>query len=152
VRVSALLVRAGRVLLVRQEKGEDRYWLLPGGGLDRGESIETSLARELDEECGLTVSVVQPPLALVQVISPDAGRTRHVLELIYAVAADRGAEPRLANDPVIRELGWFEAEELARLALHPPIADLLETWLGLFAHGPPAAWPPFVDTGVRWAP
>ena len=53
VRVSALLRWHDRVLLCRQEKPGKQYWLLPGGGVDGGESLLDALRRELAEELGI---------------------------------------------------------------------------------------------------
>lgn len=40
----------GEVLVVK-EKGRD-WWDLPGGGMDHGDTFQTTLARELEEEIG----------------------------------------------------------------------------------------------------
>jgi 8-oxo-dGTP pyrophosphatase MutT (NUDIX family) len=41
----------GHILLLREKGGE---WGLPGGGLEQGEDIPGALARELQEELGIT--------------------------------------------------------------------------------------------------
>ena len=46
VRVAALLRWHERVLLCRQEKPGKEYWLLPGGGVNSGESLVDGLRRE----------------------------------------------------------------------------------------------------------
>ena len=50
-RVRALLVTSGHYLLAVQQirPGQDPYWVLPGGGVEAGEDLETALARELQK-------------------------------------------------------------------------------------------------------
>ena len=43
-----------RVLLIRQTYSKG--WIFPGGGVERRETIEHSLARELDEEAGIALT------------------------------------------------------------------------------------------------
>lgn len=37
IRVAAAIVEDGKILLVKHRKGDDEYWMLPGGGLEHGE-------------------------------------------------------------------------------------------------------------------
>lgn len=50
---NAIMVNAaGEVLLVRHSYQAPGHWMLPGGGMGRGETAETAAARELKEEVG----------------------------------------------------------------------------------------------------
>ncbi len=51
---------SGRVLLVRQIAGPYAgAWLLPGGGVDEGETLEEALRREMREETGCELDGVE---------------------------------------------------------------------------------------------
>jgi 8-oxo-dGTP pyrophosphatase MutT (NUDIX family) len=97
---AAVLLCRGEILLVRHTYGPDR-WELPGGGVRRGEEPAAALARELEEELGLSVS---DPVSLL--VLPGPGRLRHHHTHIYRVDLE---EPRVRVDPVeIAEVGWFD--------------------------------------------
>jgi 8-oxo-dGTP diphosphatase len=56
--VSALIVRDGRVLMVRRGKEPfEGYWSLPGGRVEPGETPQEAVRREVREETGLEVEV-----------------------------------------------------------------------------------------------
>jgi 8-oxo-dGTP diphosphatase len=46
----------GTILLVRQSYG-NRYWSLPGGMVEHGESVDQAAIREVKEETGLEVRI-----------------------------------------------------------------------------------------------
>jgi 8-oxo-dGTP diphosphatase len=60
----------GKILLLQVNKqqlvGEDRsYWDIPGGRIQRGDTVEETLRRELREETGITTVKRAMPLAMV---------------------------------------------------------------------------------------
>ncbi len=57
VAVGVLIDAAGRFLLTSRPTGKvyAGYWEFPGGKLERDESVEAALARELDEELGILI-------------------------------------------------------------------------------------------------
>lgn len=57
VRVTGLLIENDKILIVQQKLSQSREWSLPGGRLERGESLEQGLKRELKEETGLDVHI-----------------------------------------------------------------------------------------------
>jgi ADP-ribose pyrophosphatase YjhB (NUDIX family) len=58
-RVRGLLITPDGDLLTIQRirPGQDPYWVLPGGGVEDGEDLETALARELREEAAATAEI-----------------------------------------------------------------------------------------------
>ncbi|HEY1180490.1 MAG TPA: NUDIX domain-containing protein [Phytomonospora sp.] len=52
-RVGAVIVRDGRILLIRLG-GDGDVYEIPGGGVEDGETLEETLRREITEETGLT--------------------------------------------------------------------------------------------------
>lgn len=58
-RVRALLItQDGALLTIRRTRpGQEPCWVLPGGGVEDGENLETALARELREELAATADI-----------------------------------------------------------------------------------------------
>lgn len=132
VRVGVVVVEGDRLLLVRHVKGDDTYWLVPGGGLDWGETIAQCAARELEEETGLSVAVKQY-LYLSEAIAPD-GR-RHIVN-VFVRAEVMGGTLAAPDEPAIAEVAWVPFAELGNIRLYPAIADqLIASWRAGFEDG-----------------
>jgi len=61
VAVGVLIDAQGNFLLTSRPQGKvyAGYWEFPGGKVEAGESIETALRRELQEELGITIGAAQ---------------------------------------------------------------------------------------------
>jgi ADP-ribose pyrophosphatase YjhB (NUDIX family) len=57
IRVTGIIVREGKLLLVKQKISKTRNWSLPGGRVEAGETLDNAIIRELQEETGLAVRV-----------------------------------------------------------------------------------------------
>jgi 8-oxo-dGTP diphosphatase len=62
VAVGILIRPDGDFLLTSRPPGKvyEGFWEFPGGKLESGETVEQALRRELQEEIGITVGIVQP--------------------------------------------------------------------------------------------
>jgi ADP-ribose pyrophosphatase YjhB (NUDIX family) len=116
-------VKDGKILLVRHEKNGKSYWLLPGGGVEFGESVENALAREFREEVGLSIKVGK--LVLVHdSIPPD--RHRQVLNLYFVVSADN-LTLKVTPDAVLRDAAFYSLEEFPGMIVNPDVKkEILE--------------------------
>jgi 8-oxo-dGTP diphosphatase len=131
VRVAALIHWQSRILLCRQEKPGREYWLLPGGGVDGGETLVDALRRELGEELGLVDSFpLEGPIAVADSIAPDwqAG-DRHIVHIVFgADLSDRSLEDVETTDAAVRGARLFSLDELEDIVLHPPIMRFVQRW------------------------
>jgi 8-oxo-dGTP diphosphatase len=146
--VSAILRWRGRILLLRHEKGGEDVWLLPGGGVNVGESLLSALQRELWEETGLfpdgTDVPLEGPVALVDSIAPRTALPRkHVVHVIFAADVSGTLEEVSSRDTAISNHRAFRLSELDSIALHPPIQRFLQRW----QPGDPAVY-----LGEMWTP
>ena len=123
IRVGVLIWRDGEVLLVRHEKGGHSYWLVPGGGVDPGETMVAAGARELVEETGYRVEVGRL-LLICEAIDPKPGG-RHIVNAVYAGAVRGGTLTVGVDDKALRDARWHPLDALTTLEMYPPIGAAL---------------------------
>ncbi len=105
----------GKILLLKRSA---RYgvvegsWDIPGGRIDPGTSLMENLAREVQEETGLTLVSV-PNLVAAQDLMPNGEAPRHIVRLTYIGTVE--GEPVL-DGTEHTAYRWADFSELSTLA------------------------------------
>lgn len=105
----------GRVLVTRRAAGKHLAgtWEFPGGKIEPGESRESALVRELDEELGIRVERAQPLIMI-----PHAYSTHDVVLDVWEIVSFSGRPTSREG----QELAWLTLDEVDRVSM--PAADL----------------------------
>ncbi len=122
IRVAAIIVEENSVLLVRHEKDGASYWMLPGGGVEYGETLAEALRRELREE--LCIGAEIGPLLLANDSIPE-NRHRHIVNLYFGARITSG-RPQVGGDPRVVEAAFHPVESLEDTVLRPAFPAALK--------------------------
>ena len=124
VKVRAVIVRDGKLVVSRERRRGREHLLLPGGRVQEGESITAALVRELSEETGLDVI----PVRLLYVAEVVGTHNVHDLNLIWlGQLRDQG----VAIDPQM----LLDLDSPMAHAVMPPIVEQI-------AADAEGGWPP----------
>lgn len=134
VGVGAVVLDGDRVLLVQRGKAPSQgKWSLPGGLVHVGERLEDAVRRELEEECGLAVSVLDVCGVIDRVVrdpAPDgSGRVRYHWVIVDYVARPAGGTLRAASDAA--DARWVPVSELGRYDTTDGLADMIHRAVAL---------------------
>ena len=118
VAVGVLIDSKGCVLLTRRLKGTHLagYWEFPGGKVEAGESVQTALARELEEELGTRIGETVP----LMTVSHDYGEKQVLLD-VHQVT-DWNGEPHGAEG---QPLAWVDASSLDKFQVPEANAEIM---------------------------
>jgi len=125
--VKAIIVREGRLLVLKCRDDEGVWYVLPGGGQEAGETLDQALRRECFEELGCEIRMgslrfVRDYIAKnheFAVIDPDT----HQVELMFQCYLE--SEPSHAVQPDSMQEGfeWLEVTGLRGSRLYPRILE-----------------------------
>jgi ADP-ribose pyrophosphatase YjhB (NUDIX family) len=120
--VGALIAHRGKLLMIRTRKWSNK-WGIPGGKIERGETAEEALCREVHEETGLGLTNLRFVMVQDCVNSPEFHQPAHFLLLNYTAEAD--TDTVVLNEEA-EEFRWVTPQEAASMELNAPTRILLE--------------------------
>lgn len=109
-RACAAILRDSQILLVLHVHDGRRYWTLPGGGVEPGETPAQAARREALEECGLAVRIIRP------LFERDYSMGR---EYVFLAETIGDGQVNMGNDPEhspddqwIQDVRWHTLESM----------------------------------------
>jgi mutator protein MutT len=132
VGVGGVVIENGQALLIRRG-GEPLkgHWSIPGGTLELGESLEEAARRELEEETGLRVRVLEL-IEVFERIFHDEGhkeganeqRPRYHFVILDYLCERLDGEARPGSD--VTDIAWAREEDLPAYHLTPTATRILK--------------------------
>jgi len=111
MRAVGVIIRNGKVLLLRRIKNGQEYYCFPGGGIEKGETAEITMKREIKEELSLDVQSYEKLFDIVNL----GGRE------FYFLVKNYSGEPRLGgpekermNEQNQYYIEWIDFSELGK--------------------------------------
>lgn len=128
VAVGIIIGDNGKILLTQRYSPESPEvhlkWQLPGGGVEKGETIESACVREVLEETGLNVRVTatsQKPIPHVY-SSTCYNLYGCKIEVISGTI-------NVEKDIETNDARWFEYSEIKSLSTQDDTIELIEYWI-----------------------
>ena len=123
--VGGVIISNDRVLLTKRGQPPlEGQWSIPGGILEPGETLREAVHRELAEETGVEVEVLDLIEIVERISRDDRGRVQyHFVIFDYFCALVRG-EPRAATDVV--DVAWAGERDLTRYSLTPVATRVIQ--------------------------
>lgn len=122
-RTRVIIINKGKLLLTQAWLG-DGSWVLPGGGLHRGEDAKQGAVREVQEETGLTLDPAQ--LHLQGKFSTRSTGIPVRLIIFWAEIDESALVLRTSAE--LAEAGWYSQNQIARMRLSQPTQQILATF------------------------
>ena len=111
VRVGGIVFLDDKVLLVKRGK-EPGFgkWSIPGGAVDVGETVKRAIQREIEEETGLLVEVLDLVEIFERIIPDPKGRILYHYVLLDYWCAMKGGQLKAQSDAA--DAGFFPVGSL----------------------------------------
>ena len=112
VAIRMLIVQDNKVLLVKEH--ED-WWAFPGGGVNHGETVEATLAREAEEELGVPAETITSDFKIAYYKIGNVVKGIPRMNIFFKASAPAEL---IKKTNQITKWGWFTRDELLSLNIN----------------------------------
>ena len=115
----------GKIFLMASPKW--KWWVVPGGRIEPGETEEQRLRREIGEEMQIEISEIVKLGELIKPPSPDFKDPTLTFHFIDFMA--KTSKTDIVPNKEISEYGWYTIEEALKLPLMDATRNLLNKYI-----------------------
>jgi 8-oxo-dGTP diphosphatase len=127
--VGGVVVRDGKVLLIRRGKEPLKgRWVIPGGTVELGETLEQAVVREVREETGIDVRAREVVLVFDRIERDGGDRVLYHYVIVDYLCEDLGGPLQAGSDAA--EAAFVGGPDLERYDIPPAALDLVRRFLG----------------------
>ena len=128
VAVGAVVVKAGKVLLVKRGKAPSNgKWAIPGGSVELGETLQQAAEREILEETGLRIRAGKPVYTFDFIERDRDGVARFHYVIVDLAAEYLGGELKPGDDA--DRAAWIPFTDLPDLDVNATTRTFLDMYL-----------------------
>ena len=126
VAVGALIFNPeGKIFLMKSHKWHNKY-VMPGGHIELGETIEAALKREIKEETNLDIHDIEFVCAQEFVFGKEFWKKRHFIFLDYAC---KTSSKEVSLNSEGQESVWVSLDEALKLDVEPYTRNTIKEYL-----------------------
>jgi ADP-ribose pyrophosphatase YjhB (NUDIX family) len=129
VSVGGLIInKNGKTFLAKGKRWGDKYTII-GGKVELGESLREALLREMKEEAGIEVEIIQEISCGESIFHEKDKNNKHALFIDYLCFYDGGDDDIQTNEEFTDEFIWIDPVEALKLDLAPDVDNVIKKYL-----------------------
>ena len=133
VGVGGVIIKDGKILMIRRafEPGAG-MWSIPGGMVEVGEKLSDACVREIEEETGLEVDILELINVFDMIDKDDQGKVQYHYVLVDFLAKPVGGEERISAEAT--EMKWVTHQEAKSMEMTRTARKAIEELFGSSIH------------------
>lgn len=130
IRPATIVIKEGKVLLVRSKYKKEEFYLFPGGGMEFGETIEKAAIRETLEETGVKVNI-KDLFHVNEYIYPEDWNKRSI-SMFFLAEVTEISDPTTDDEGKIKEVVWIKLSNLDKYDVRPKrVKEMIKSFADL---------------------